>query len=96
MPTQTTQLDSAVVQQLNELQSRRTSLVNTFGQIYVRRQELNEELEKLYELEEEANTSYTNTNKEVNTVLETLRTQYPNGSIDLQAGTITYVTSENE
>jgi len=96
MTTQTTQLEPQVVQELNELQARRTSLVTTFGQIYVRRQELNEELEKLYELEEEANTSYTNTNKQVNTVLETLRTQYPNGSIDLQAGTITYVTSENE
>jgi uncharacterized coiled-coil DUF342 family protein len=96
MPTQTTQLDPQVVQQLNELQSRRTSLVNTFGQIYVRRQELNEEHEKLYELETEANASYTNTNKEVNSVLETLRTQYPNGSIDLQAGTISYITSEDE
>lgn len=94
MTTQTTQLDPAVVQQLSELQARRTSLVSTFGHIYVRRQELNEEFEKLYELETEANTSYTNTNKEVNSILETLRTQYPNGSIDLQAGTITYVTNE--
>lgn len=94
MTTQTTQLDPAVIQQLSELQARRTSLVSTFGQIYVRRQELNEEHEKLYELETEANTSYTNTNKEVNSILETLRTQYPNGSIDLQAGTITYVTNE--
>ena len=96
MTTQTTQLDPAVVQQLAELQNLRTSLVTTFGQIHVRRQELNDEFEKLYELETETNTSYTNANKEVNSILETLRTQFPNGSIDLQAGTITYVTSENE
>lgn len=96
MTQQTTQLDPQVVQQLNELQARRNSLVTTFGQVYVRRQELNEEFEKLYELETEANTAYTNANKEINSILESLRTEYPNGSIDLQAGTITYVTADNE
>ena len=96
MPTQTTQLDSEIVQQLIELQTRRTSLINTFGQVYVRRQELNDEYEKLNELETETNTTYVAINKMVNSVLETLRTQYPNGSIDLQAGTITYVDTENE
>lgn len=94
MTTQTTQLDPAVVQQLNELQARRTSLVTTFGQIYIRRQEIDKELEKLYELETEANTAYTQAGEAIETTLAELRQTYPQGTIDLANGTITYPSAE--
>lgn len=94
MTTQTTQLDPAVVQQLNELQARRTSLITTFGQIYIRRQEIEKEIEKLYELETEANTSYNQAGEAIETALAELRKTYPQGTIDLANGTITYPSAE--
>jgi len=94
MKTQTAQLDTEIVKQLNELQSNATSLVNTFGQIYIRRKILNEEYENLQKLEKESDASYVETNTEINKILENLKSEYPNGSIDLQTGTVTYVVDE--
>ena len=94
METQTTQLDPAVVQQLAELQNRRTSLVTTFGQIYIRRQEIEKETDKLYELEAEATTSYMQAGEAIEATLAELRQTYPQGTIDLQNGTITYPSAE--
>lgn len=94
MTTQTAQLDPAVVQQLNELQARRTNLVTTFGQIYIRRQEIDKEQEKLYELETEANTAYTQAGENIEAILEELRQTYPQGTIDLTNGTIVYPSAE--
>ena len=96
MTTQTSQLNPEVVNQLNELQGRAANLVNTFGQLYVRRKILREEYETLEQLEKESDTAYVDANKEINSILETLRTEYKNGSIDLQAGTVTYVIEDQE
>jgi hypothetical protein len=96
MTTQISQLDPEVVNQLNELQGRVTNLVNTFGQLYVRRKILREEYETLEQLEKESDTAYVDANKQINSILETLRTEYKNGSIDLQAGTVTYVIEDQE
>jgi uncharacterized coiled-coil DUF342 family protein len=86
----TTQLDTKVIQQLNELQARRTTLINTFGQIYVRRTEIDKELEKLFELETEATTSYTRVGQDIEDILAELRKEHPQGVIDLTSGTIEY------
>jgi uncharacterized coiled-coil DUF342 family protein len=86
----TTQLDTKVIQQLNELQARRTTLINTFGQIYVRRTEIDKELEKLFELETEATTSYTRVGQDIEDILDKLKKEYPQGTIDLTSGTIEY------
>jgi hypothetical protein len=94
MITQTTPLDPQVVQQLNSLQSYRNSLISTFGQIYVRRQDLEKEFDKIQELQLEADEAYAKNNEEINSILDSLKETYQNGSIDLTSGTITYQVNE--
>lgn len=96
MTQKTEQLDQQVLDQIRELSNYKNVLTNTFGQIYIRRQELNEEIDKLYELEEESNASFKKTTKELQDVLDELGEKYSRGSVDINSGTITYLVEENE
>jgi short-subunit dehydrogenase involved in D-alanine esterification of teichoic acids len=89
METQTIQLEQAVVQRLTDLQNYNQSMINTFGQIYIRRHDITAELEKLNQLEAEANLAYITNQQNTEEVLSKLREQYPTGVINLQSGTIT-------
>jgi hypothetical protein len=94
MTQKTEQLDQQVLDQIRELNSRRNTLVTTFGQIYIRRQELDAEFEKLAELEEEASLSFKNTGEQLKTIFDELGERYNRGSLDINNGTITYMIDE--
>jgi len=94
MTIQTSPLDPQVVQQLTNLQSYKNNLISTFGQLYVRRQEIEKEYEKIEEIQLETDEAYAKTNKEIDSILDSLKETYQNGSIDLNSGTITYQVEE--
>lgn len=92
----TEQLDQQILDEIRELNNHRNTLISTFGQIHVRRQELELEFEKLSELEEEANLSFKNTNKQIKSIIDELGEKYDNGSLDINNGTVTYTIEETE
>ena len=96
MTQKTEQLDQPVLDQIRELSNYINVLTNTFGQIYIRRQELSEELDKLHELEEESNASFKKTTKELQDILDKLGEKYNRGAVDINSGTITYLVEETE
>lgn len=96
MTQKTEQLDQPILDQIRELNNYKNVLTNTFGQIYVRRQELSEEIDKLYELEEESNASFKKTTKELQDILDKLGEKYNRGAVDINSGTITYLVEETE
>jgi hypothetical protein len=96
MTQKTEQLDQPILDQIRELNNYKNVLTNTFGQIYVRRQELSEEMDKLYELEEESNASFKKTTKELQDILDKLGEKYNRGAVDINSGTITYLVEETE
>ena len=94
MTQKTEQLDQEVLDQIRELNTRRNTLVTTFGQIYVRRQELEVEFDKLAELEEEASLSFKNAGEQLKSILDELGEKYNKGSLDINEGTVTYMVDE--
>lgn len=96
MAQKTEQIDQEILDKIRELNNHRNTLISTFGQIYVRRQELENEFEKLSELEEEANLSFKNTGEQIKLILNELSEKYNNGSLNINDGTITYESVDEE
>jgi len=72
------------------------NLVNTFGQIYLRRKELEDEIVKLDEGLERAEADFKTKNDEIRLLVSGLEKDYPRGQIDLKEGTITYNPAAKE
>jgi hypothetical protein len=86
----TEKVDETKLESIKELNGKLTNIVNAFGQMYLRRKELNEELEKIEEGFVRAEDDFKSTNSELKVILDELENQYPAGRLDLQGGTITY------
>jgi hypothetical protein len=86
----TEKVDETKLESIKELNGKLTNIVNAFGQMYLRRKELNEELEKIEEGFVRAEDDFKSTNSELKVILDELENQYPAGRLDLQSGTITY------
>jgi len=65
-------------------------MVIGLGQVAVRRRELEKQLEELNSKEIEFGNKIDSSMDEMNTELSELDKKYPNGQIDLDAGTIVY------
>ncbi len=86
----TIELGEDTIGSIKEKNAKINDIVNAFGQIYLRKKELNEELEKLETTLAQAEDDFKETNDSLREELSALDKEYPRGQINLQEGTLTY------
>ena len=90
MTQKTEQLQPEVVEKLKSIQDEQNNMVIALGQVAVRRRELQKQLDDLSSKESEFGERLDKTIEELNSELGELDKKYPNGQIDLEAGTVLY------
>jgi hypothetical protein len=90
MEQKTETLDQSVIDKLKSIQELQNNMVIGLGQVAVRRREIEKQLEELNSKEIEFGDKLDSSMDEMNSELAELDKQYPNGQIDLDAGTIIY------
>jgi hypothetical protein len=83
-------LDESILDTINSLNDKSNQLLLEFGQIYIRKQEIADELVRLDSLLEKGETTFKNTSIELKEILESLDDKYPAGRLNLQDGTVQY------
>jgi inorganic triphosphatase YgiF len=86
----TIEVEKDTLEQIRQKNGEIQQLINTFGQIYIRRKELEEELSSLENALEKNEEAFKDKNKEIQSIIVELEKDYPRGQLDLQQGTITY------
>lgn len=86
----TVKLDDAVLSNIQELNQKSTLIVNDFGQIYLRKKQIQEELVRLDEILEKSEIEYKTLQTELNKIGEEIDDKYPQGRINIQEGTVQY------
>ena len=86
----TVKLDDATFEQIKELNQKSALLINDFGQIYIRKQQIQTELIQLDEILEKAEGEYKTTQDELNRIGEEIDEKYPQGRINIADGTVQY------
>jgi hypothetical protein len=66
------------------------NLISSFGQIYIRKREIQDELIKLDEILETGEDEFKSTNLQLKEVIDELDEKFPQGRINMQDGTIQY------
>ena len=77
-------LEESVVTPIKEANEEISQLVNVFGQLYLRRKELEDELVKLDEGVEKAEADFKEKNEAIRGLVNELEKEYPRGQLDLQ------------
>tara|TARA_B110000285_G_C14577788_1_gene360737 strand:+ start:22 stop:294 length:273 start_codon:yes stop_codon:yes gene_type:complete len=90
MEQKTETLEQTVIDKLKSIQEVQNNMVIALGQVAVRRREIEKQLEELKSKEVEFGVTLDSSMDEMNTELAELDKKYPNGQIDLDAGTIIY------
>jgi predicted nuclease with TOPRIM domain len=75
---------------INSLNTKLNNLISSFGQIYIRKREITDEISKLDEILEKSEDEFKSTNLELRSVIDAIDEKYPQGRINLQDGTIQY------
>jgi hypothetical protein len=83
-------LDEDVLKSITDLNQKSNNLIADFGQIYIRKREIEEELIRLGEILEKGENDFKSINLELKEVLDSLDDKYPQGRINLQEGTVQY------
>jgi site-specific recombinase len=83
-------LDESVLKSITDLNQKSNTIISDFGNIYIRKKELSEELSRLDTILEEAESEFKAVNVELKAVLEQLDETYPQGRINIQDGTVQY------
>ena len=83
-------LDENVLQSITDLNQKSNNLIADFGQIYIRKREIEDELIRLGEILEKSENDFKSINLELKEVLDSLDEKYPQGRINLQDGTVQY------
>ena len=87
---ETVKLEDSVLKNVTDLNNQLANIVSRFGEIYIRRNELQNDLKRLDELQVQFDDEFKAKNDELRDVLDALDDKYPQGRINLQDGTITY------
>jgi len=87
---ETVKLEDEALKELIELNNDITSLVNRFGEIYLRKKDLNTELESLDTLLVTFEDEFKAKNAHMRDLVDSLDDKYPQNRINIQEGTITY------
>jgi hypothetical protein len=83
-------IEEDVLTPMNELNTKINLLISDFGQIYIRKKELSEELIRLDDILERAEDEFKAANNQMKEIVDSLDEQYPQGRINLKEGTIQY------
>ena len=83
-------LDENVLQSITDLNQKSANIINEFGQIYIRKREIQNELISLDEFLEKGEDELKSTNLQLKEIIEALDDKYPQGRINIQDGTIQY------
>ena len=83
-------LDEDLFKGILDLQQTSNAFILDFGQIYIRKREIQDELIKLDEALEKAEEDFKATNFQLREILDNLEDKYPQGRINLQDGTVQY------
>lgn len=90
MEQKTEKLEQSVIDKLKSIQEEQNNMVVALGQVAVRRREIQKQMEELGLKEDDFGNRIDASIDEMNVQLAELDTKYPNGQIDLDAGTIIY------
>jgi hypothetical protein len=83
-------LDEEVLKTITDLNQKSANIISEFGQIYIRKDELHEDLMKLEEFLVTGKDEFKATNLKLKEVIDVLDDKYPQGRINLKDGTIQY------
>jgi hypothetical protein len=81
------------IEKINNLNIKLNNLISSFGQIYIRKREIQDELIKLDEILETGEDEFKSTNLQLKEVIDALDEKFPQGRINMQDGTIQYQPS---
>ena len=90
MEQKTEKLEQSVIDKLKSIQELQNNMVIGLGQVVVRRREIEKQLEELNSKNIEFGNKLDSSIEEMDSELAELDKKYPNGQIDLEAGTIIY------
>jgi len=83
-------LDEKTLQSITDLNQKSANIINEFGQIYIRKREIENELISLNEFLEKGESELKAANFELKEIVDALDETYPQGRINLKDGTIQY------
>ena len=83
-------LDESTLDTIKSLNDKSNQLLLEFGQIYIRRKEIEDELIRLDSLLEQGENEFKKNSIELKETLEALDDKYPAGRLNLQDGTVQY------
>lgn len=87
---ETAKIDTDTLKSINELNQKIQGLILDFGQIYVRRKELNDELVRMDDFLEKGEDEFKVLNIQLRDIIDGLDEKYPQCRIDIQSGTLQY------
>jgi len=83
-------LDEKTLQSITDLNQKSANIINEFGQIYIRKREIENELISLNEILEKGEDEFKAANFQLKEIVDALDETYPQGRINLKDGTIQY------
>ena len=83
-------LDENVLESIKDLNQKSAGIINEFGQIYLRKKEIEDELTGLDDVLQKGEDEFKSINFQIKEIIEALDDRYPQGRINLQDGTIQY------
>ena len=87
---ETVKLDESLYNTILELQQKSNFYIADFGQIYIRKKEIEYEMLRLNELAERTEDEFKATNQQLKELVDSLDDKYPQGRINLTDGTVQY------
>ena len=83
-------LDEKILHSITDLNQKSANIINEFGQIYIRKREIENELISLDEILEKGEDEFKAANFQLKEIVDALDETYPQGRINLKDGTIQY------
>ena len=83
-------LDENVLESITDLNQKSANIINEFGQIYIRKREIENELISLDEILEKGEDEFKAANFQLKEIVDALDETYPQGRSNLKDGTIQF------
>lgn len=87
---ETAKIDAGLYQSMQDLNQKINELIVEFGQIHIRKKEINEELVRMDDFLEKGEDEFKMLNVQMREIVDSLDEKYPQGRINMQDGTIQY------
>jgi len=87
---ETAKIDADTMKSINDLNQKIQGLVLDFGQIYIRKKEINDEMVRMDDFLEKSEDEFKALNSQLRDIIDSLDDKYPQGRINMQDGTIQY------